>query len=636
MNPSVRRVELADGVELQVELAGDGPAVVLLHGFTGDASTMALLAERLADDHLVVTPDLIGHGGSTGPDESHTVDAMATQVLAVLAALGVPAPYDVVGYSMGGRVALTMACRFPEQVASLSLIGASAGLATPEERAERAAADEDLAASILADGLESFVDRWMANPLFSTQTRLGDAFLADARAQRLRSRPEGLVRSLRGAGTGSMQPLHDQLHRCAMPVALVVGADDPKFRDIAEDLALALPDASITTVADAGHAAHLEQPDAVATAIARTIERGSLRVVPISLPLRDAHSTGRGTTVRRDSLLVGLRVDGHTGWGEASPLPGWSEEDLDAVRDALPESLALCSSPSAWQATEPWRESGRGGLAARAAVVGAAFDLDARRQGVPLWRHLAAWHPGLDAAAGSAGAAVNVNGLVSARDPDDVAAHAHAQVGAGITTIKLKVGAVEPDRDRARLAAARAAAPDAELRLDANGAWDHDTALEFLAVAESFDVALCEEPVRGIEAIAAIGREVGVPVAVDESVRSVGDLAAVGAHADGISALVVKPQALGGPDHAIDAILGALGVGLDVIVTSMIDSAVGLAHAAHVTAACGLPGAHGLATATMLENDVAPGLVVTEGRIVMPADPGLGIGLVSPPVVGAP
>lgn len=634
MTTSVRRVEAGGGVELQVALAGDGPAVVLLHGFTGDASTMSCLADRFADDHLVVTPDLIGHGGSTGPDESHTVDAMATQVLAALAALDVPAPYDIVGYSMGGRVALTMACGFPEQVASLSLIGASAGLATPEERAERVAADEALAASILADGLESFVDRWMANPLFSTQARLGDAFLADARAQRLRGRPEGLARSLRGAGTGSMRPLHDRLHRCAMPVALVVGADDPKFRAIAEELSASLPDALITTVADAGHAAHLEQPDAVATAIAHTIERGSVRVMPISLPLRGAHSTGRGTTVRRDSLLVALRAEGHTGWGEASPLPGWSEEDLDTVREALPGQIALGTSPSAWHATAAWRESGHGGLAARAAVVGAAFDLDARRRGMPLWRHLAAWHPGLDMAA--ALDTLRVNGLVSALDPDDVAAQVHAQAGAGITTIKLKVGAVEPDRDRARLAAARAAAPDAELRLDANGAWDRETALAFLAVAESFAVALCEEPVRGIEAIAAVGRQAGVPVAVDESVRSAGDLAEVGAHADAIAALVVKPQALGGPDLAIDAILAALGAGLEVIVTSMMDSAVGLAHAAHVAAACGLTGAHGLATATMLDADVAPGLAVTDGRIVMPVDPGLGIGLVSPPAVGAP
>ena len=181
-------------------------------------------------------------------------------------------PIDLVGYSMGGRVALTAACRHPGMIRSLSLIGASAGLADPAERAARAAADDELAALIEND-LGAFVDRWMANPLFATQARLGDEFLAQARAQRLRNSPRHLAMSLREASTGRMTPLNDQLHRCTMPVGLIVGADDPKFLAIAEDLVTRLPDAEIHVIADAGHAAHLEQPAAVAAAIHHTIER---------------------------------------------------------------------------------------------------------------------------------------------------------------------------------------------------------------------------------------------------------------------------------------------------------------------------------------------------------------------------
>jgi len=626
MSPAVHLIELGD-VEIQVEVEGAGPAIVLLHGFTGDASTMSDLTERLAPDHTVIIPNLIGHGGSTGPADRYTVDAMAEQVLGVLDALGRPGPHDVIGYSMGGRVALTVACRFPDHVASLSLIGASAGLATEQERIERRSADEQLADSILEGGLEQFVDGWMANPLFATQARLGAEFLSTARAQRMTNSPEELVRSLRGAGTGTMRPLHDVLDRCAAPVRLIVGRDDAKFRAIAAELAQALPLAAVSTVDDAGHAAHLEQPDAVTAAIHLALDDSVIRCAPISLPLRGSHTTGRGTTTRRDSVLIGLRREGHTGWGEASPLPGWSNEDLPTVTAALTSSGSLTAADSAWESTRDWRHDLVSLPAARAAVAGAALDVDARRRGLPLHRFLADWHP--DLTASSAIESLAVNALVSATDPAEVARAVAAHVAAGLTTIKLKVGSGDPAADIERVAAARDAGPDVALRIDANGAWDLDTALTVLAAVADHGVVLCEEPVRGIEEIAAVGRAVDVPVAVDESARSPADLELVAGHADSIAAVVVKPQAFGGPDLAIDAVAAARAAGLEVIVTSMIDSAVGIAHAAHVAAACGLESAHGLATAGMLEVDVAPGLQVIEGRIAMPTEIGLGIGLVS-------
>ncbi len=140
------------------------PPIVLLHGFTGDASTMDVLAERLERDHTVVVPDLMGHGDSSGPASAHSVDAMAAHVLEMVAALEIETPFDLVGYSMGGRVALTLACTRPDAVASVALIGASAGLADPTERAERAAADDALADALVADGLEAFVDRCSGLP----------------------------------------------------------------------------------------------------------------------------------------------------------------------------------------------------------------------------------------------------------------------------------------------------------------------------------------------------------------------------------------------------------------------------------------------------------------------------------------
>lgn len=271
MNPGFSgTVTVALGVDLHVERIGSGPPLMMLHGFTGDGTTMRSLAQRLEIAAEVVVPDLVGHGRSCSPvdEKDYSVDAMAAQVAAV-GEKSLNLPFHLVGYSMGGRVALTLACRRPELLRSLTLIGASAGLADESERADRRTSDNRLAESIEIDGLETFVDRWMANPLFATQTRLGDDFLAAARAQRLRNSADGLVRSLRAAGAGSMVPLHDDLRRCDVSTVFVVGAEDPKFTGVAVELAALMPTAEVAVIENAGHAVHLEQPDEVA-AVVRT------------------------------------------------------------------------------------------------------------------------------------------------------------------------------------------------------------------------------------------------------------------------------------------------------------------------------------------------------------------------------
>jgi len=176
-------------------------------------------------------------------------------------------PVDVVGYSMGGRIALALAVRHPHHVASLSLIGASAGLSDAAERSARHHSDDDLADDLLEQGLEWFIDRWMASPLFASQVRLGTDALAAARAQRLENDPEGLAGSLRGAGAGSQPSYWHDLAGIDVPTLLVVGDEDPRFRAIAMRMAAGLPLSTISVVPGAGHAAHLENLDRTSTEI---------------------------------------------------------------------------------------------------------------------------------------------------------------------------------------------------------------------------------------------------------------------------------------------------------------------------------------------------------------------------------
>jgi len=262
------RTVTVDGVRIAAEVVGGGPPALVLHGFTGDHTTMGGLVDVLAAHRTVVAVDLVGHGASDAPADTrhYEADALVTQLAGLLSSVG-PEPADLVGYSLGGRIALTLAARRPEKVAGLVAIGASPGLAGPAA-ADRRRSDCTLADALEADGVEAFVDSWMALPMWdSLRERLGPEAWETSRRQRLGSNPVGLANNLRGFGTGAMPPLHDDLPSVTAPTLLVVGEEDTKFRRIADEMRRALPSARMTVIGEAGHAAHLEQPDATHAAI---------------------------------------------------------------------------------------------------------------------------------------------------------------------------------------------------------------------------------------------------------------------------------------------------------------------------------------------------------------------------------
>ena len=343
---------------------------------------------------------------------------------------------------------------------------------------------------------------------------------------------------------------------------------------------------------------------------------------PFRLALQAPLLTG-GVSIRfRAGFLVSLAEDGVTGWGEASPLPGWSRNSLLETEVALRSAL-----DGIGEGGEAALDTVVGDLQdaphARAGVTGAWADLQARRAGRRLAEYLAA--EGTPAPRSE----VAVNALVTAPDPSAVEQAAGGAVEAGFTAVKLKVGAAHPAVDADRVRAARAGlGPGVELRLDANGAWDRATALQVLDRVQGCNIAYCEEPVAGIEAMADVGRFSPVPVAADESIR--GEVDAVRALDRGVRILVVKPQALGGPDVALSIAARAHRAGASVTVTSFLDSGVGVAHALHVAAAVDAASskhsrAHGLATAGLLSEDMADQPPVTAGVMSLP--PGYGIGV---------
>lgn len=255
---------IIDGLNYGYVDRGRGPTVVLLHGFTGSAQSWGGLTDRMvAAGWRVIAPDLPGHGdtgGSQDPERCR-IERAAADVIALCDAL-TTGPIALLGYSMGGRLALYTALAYPQRIRALILESASPGLADADERAARRAADEALAQRIERDGIAAFVDDWESLPLFAGLKRLPADTRSRLRAERLRRDPGGLAASLRGMGTGVQPAVWSRLGELVIPTLVIAGADDAKYVDIARRMGAAIATAEVAIIPDAGHVVHEEQPDA--------------------------------------------------------------------------------------------------------------------------------------------------------------------------------------------------------------------------------------------------------------------------------------------------------------------------------------------------------------------------------------
>jgi o-succinylbenzoate synthase len=313
--------------------------------------------------------------------------------------------------------------------------------------------------------------------------------------------------------------------------------------------------------------------------------------IPYDIAFRQPVATGSGEwTDRRGAWLRLEADDGRVGLGEAAPLA-----PLDSA-EALARAIG----------SGPFRE---------AAFDLARLDLEAQRFGRPLAFLLA----------DSPRPQVAVNALVFAGDPEALAAEAAQAVQAGFRTLKIKVAAAAPEEDIRRVLAVRGSVgAGVAIRLDANGAWDEETALRVLRAVEACDIEYVEEPVAG--ELRAVGRRTNIRVAADPATLEEGSRVV---RERGADFLVLKPMALGGLRPTRELAVAAIEAGLGVVITSILDTAVGVAGALHLAAS--LPGperAHGLATVGLLEEAPVEGLEPPhDGRMRLPKGPGLGVRL---------
>ncbi len=235
---------------------------ILLHGFSASSRAWG----RTVLDGLTsvagrpVLFDVPGHGSrATELDPAaYTLGAVHDAIDRLIGR----EPARLIGYSMGGRLALSYAAERPERIARLVLESASPGLPTEKERAARRTADEALAVAIETRGVEWFAEYWDSLPLFESRAELPGAFREELRAIRLANRSPGLAMALRGLGTGALPSYWRALPEITTPTLLIAGELDRKFVGIAREMAGRMPQSRLHMERGAGHTVHLERPAA--------------------------------------------------------------------------------------------------------------------------------------------------------------------------------------------------------------------------------------------------------------------------------------------------------------------------------------------------------------------------------------
>ncbi|WP_273125188.1 2-succinyl-6-hydroxy-2,4-cyclohexadiene-1-carboxylate synthase [Bacillus weihaiensis] len=252
------------GVNYNVEIYNGNQGkerLILLHGFTGSTKNWMHVLDHFSQFELILI-DLIGHGQTESPKDvlRYSMEEVVNDIKEIMDMLEI-SHTNMLGYSMGGRVALSFTVRFPQYINKLVLESSSPGLNNEEDRIQRIEADTKLAKDIMSsDDLSHFVRRWEDIPLFKSQKRLPDLVQSRIRHQRLRNSPLGLANSLMGMGTGVQPSLWHELKRIKTPVLLLCGELDQKFCEIAKQMMQQLENSSKKEIIDVGHAIHVEQP----------------------------------------------------------------------------------------------------------------------------------------------------------------------------------------------------------------------------------------------------------------------------------------------------------------------------------------------------------------------------------------
>ncbi|MBU0473351.1 MAG: 2-succinyl-6-hydroxy-2,4-cyclohexadiene-1-carboxylate synthase [Bacteroidetes bacterium] len=236
--------------------------IVFLHGFTGCANDWLFLFDKLNPKFFPIAIDLPGHGKSIVPNnlEFFSAKSYTNIVSIVLNKLNIKKTI-LVGYSMGGRTALSFAVENSEKVLALILESSTAGIENQNEKTSRIKTDYQLADKIISDGIDAFTEYWMNLAFFTSLKSLNDKDYSKIIESKKRNSPEGLSNSLKGFSTGKMPSLWNKLNSIRVPTLLIAGSLDSKYRRLNKEMNFVIPNSEIKIIENCGHNIHLEKPE---------------------------------------------------------------------------------------------------------------------------------------------------------------------------------------------------------------------------------------------------------------------------------------------------------------------------------------------------------------------------------------
>lgn len=247
------------GQTYRIKRKGEGRPLIALHGFAQSAETWD---ELEIQGFEIIACDLLGHGKSSKPQTlaPYRLSEILSVLQTLMSKLTQGRDYVLMGYSLGGRLALQYALNYPEEPLSALIVeSASPGISNPQERAERQRSDLELAQKIISNGAEWFADFWGRLPLFTSQQKLPEAVQARIRKARAANSPHALALTLEGTGQGQLEYIGDRLSEISSPLLYIGGEYDLKYQQIAKRYFQPLKNSQLAIVPQAGHNAHVER-----------------------------------------------------------------------------------------------------------------------------------------------------------------------------------------------------------------------------------------------------------------------------------------------------------------------------------------------------------------------------------------
>lgn len=250
-------------VEWDAENSNDRIPIVFFHGFTGSAKDWHFIENKMPDKFTPIVIDLLGHGKTSSPDgfEKYSIDNQIDQINKLFNILEISKPI-LVGYSMGGRLALSYSMEYQREIRALILESTSFGIQDLDDKENRIKNDNLLAKKILNSSLEEFINYWMSIPLFNSLKKIPTENLEQVIKRKITSNNKiGLQNSLLGFSSGKMKNYYPLLNKLNFQTLLIAGELDLKYHEIAEKVNGMLSFSELEIIKDCGHNVHLENPE---------------------------------------------------------------------------------------------------------------------------------------------------------------------------------------------------------------------------------------------------------------------------------------------------------------------------------------------------------------------------------------